>query len=104
MRLRELFRGLPDIERGLVRIHFGKATPLELVRVLQAFQRVADAFPSADAAAGLTAPLLQTIVKALPGANVETFLGELNTAEAKKGKKSDLFKESDQFEELQVSR
>ena len=105
VKLRELFKGLPDLERGLVRIHFGKATPLELVKVLQAFKRVSDVFGPSSADA-VTSSLLKKIVASMPSVNVDHFLAELNTSEAREGKKSDLFKESidsEARESLQVS-
>ncbi|KAK4699369.1 DNA mismatch repair protein MSH3, partial [Phenoliferia sp. Uapishka_3] len=103
VRLRELFRGLPDLERGLVRIHFKKSTPVELVKVLQGFKRVADVF-GPGSSDGVTSPLLKRIVASLPSANVDNYLGELNLGEAKEGKKADLFKESDAFESLQDAK
>ncbi|KAL8292983.1 hypothetical protein RQP46_000677 [Phenoliferia psychrophenolica] len=103
VRLRELFRGLPDLERGLVRLHFGKATPLELVKVLQGFQRVAGVLSGPDSADGVSSSLLKSIVRTLPCCDVvEAFLDELNTGEAREGAKSDLFKEAPDSEELEA--
>ncbi|KAF1803060.1 muts domain V-domain-containing protein [Mucor lusitanicus] len=39
-----LFSKLPDIEKGLCRIHYGKSTPKELIQVLDALMRVSTAF------------------------------------------------------------
>lgn len=43
-RIKDLFKGLPDLERGLVRIHVAKASPIEVLKVLQAFERVGNVF------------------------------------------------------------
>lgn len=112
-KLRELFRGLPDLERGLVRIHFGKATPAELVRVLQAFERVAKEFEAVDeedvakgaktASSGLKSQLLKDIVESLPRIReeVDGYLRAIDWGKAREGKKEEMFKEL--TEEVQVS-
>lgn len=79
-KLRELFKGLPDLERGLVRIHFNRASPSELLRVLHALARVADVFEHVherDEDAGAPTPrstvkskLLKHIVATLPTISV----------------------------------
>ncbi|GAA5894851.1 hypothetical protein JCM6882_006693 [Rhodosporidiobolus microsporus] len=47
-KLRDLLRTLPDLERGLARIHFGRASPNEMLRVLEAFRRVGGVFDEVD--------------------------------------------------------
>ncbi|KAI5479614.1 DNA mismatch repair protein MSH3 [Pseudohyphozyma bogoriensis] len=114
VKLRELFRGLPDLERGLVRIHFGRATPSELLRVLQAFQRVANVFdavdPEDEELAGtpkgsVKSVALKRIVGSLPGIKgvVEGFLEEIDAKAARDGKKAEMFKEG-LFEEIQDAK
>lgn len=47
-KLRDILRTLPDLERGLSRIHFGRASPNETLRVLEAFKRVGEVFDEVD--------------------------------------------------------
>ncbi|KAI8646165.1 muts domain V-domain-containing protein [Parasitella parasitica] len=42
-----LFMKLPDIEKGLCRIHYGRSTPKELIQVLDALMKVSTAFQKA---------------------------------------------------------
>lgn len=37
--LLEALRGVPDLERGLCRVHYGKAPPSEFLSLMQAFTR-----------------------------------------------------------------
>lgn len=110
-KLRELFRGLPDLERGLVRIHFGKASPPELVKVLQAFEGVAKVFePAPDedeemvptATSVLKSKLLRGVVQSLPRIKdaVGRFLSAIDWSKAREGQKAEMFKEL--TEEVQV--
>lgn len=104
VRLRQLFKGLPDLERGLVRIHVGKSTPLELLCVLQALSRVAEAC-GPETSASVKSPLLIAIANALPRIkkDVDARLAEIDATQAREGNKSDMFKPSEElFEDLQV--
>jgi DNA mismatch repair protein MSH3 len=112
-KLREVLRGLPDLDRGLVRIQVGTAKPVELVRVLQAFERVGNTFEVVrpeDEAAGAATPrqtvksaLLKRIVESLPMVkkDVAAFLARLNVVKAREGKKEEMF--SDLPEQVEVS-
>lgn len=63
--LRTLFHGLPDVERGLVRIALGQATPVELLRTLEAFRRVSSFNPKEFEKQALQSSLLRSIVASL---------------------------------------
>lgn len=115
VKIRKLFQGLPDLERGLVRIYFGKVTTTqELLKILQAFQRVGDVFEAVDAedvangaatAAGtVKSPLLKKIITALPTIKVavDDFLSQLNIDAAREGRKDEIFQEQEMFEALHV--
>lgn len=60
--LEALLRQLPDIEKGLTRVHYGKSSPTELIQVLDAFYRIS--CMSSDHT--FESPLLNTLVHALP--------------------------------------
>lgn len=112
-KLRDVLRGLPDLDRGLVRIHVGTAKPQELLRVLQAFDRVASTFQNVrpeDEAAGAPTPkqtvkstMLKQIVETLPtiSKDMTAFLSRLNLSKAREGKKEEMF--HDLPEQVQVS-
>lgn len=91
----------------------GKATPAELLRVLQAFQRIGDVFEQVreeDEEAGaktprqtVKSPILKRIVESLPTVKkpVRGFLARLDLAHTRDGKKEEMFKEL--TEAMQVS-
>ncbi|KDE04280.1 hypothetical protein MVLG_05308 [Microbotryum lychnidis-dioicae p1A1 Lamole] len=102
-KLRGVFKGLLDLERGLVRIHFSRVSTQELLRVLQAFSRVANVFEAIDEEEerdGAPTPqstvksaLLKQIVASLPKIkkDVDGFLSRIKSEQAKAGKKAELF-------------
>lgn len=114
--LRKLFSGLPDLERGLVRIYFGKVTSSqEILKILQSFKRVGECFGSTeDGSEGEEADdrmegcvdsiLLKKIVRALPRirSKVNEYLNELDIDKAREGELDEMFKPSDKLESLQV--
>lgn len=105
-KLTSLLKAMPDLERGLIRIHIGKATPIELVSVLWAFQRIGDVFAGlSDPQNALDTTLLRQIAKSLPAASREakTFLSQIDTTAARQNKKEDMFVDSDATEDLFVS-
>lgn len=96
--MRGLLKGLPDLERGLARIHYGKSTPQELVRVLSAFQRIADEFPNLpkdlkQTNVGFKSDMVNDVFYALPALKpvVQEFISVMDTAKAREGKKEDIF-------------
>ncbi|GAA5863812.1 hypothetical protein JCM1840_005775 [Sporobolomyces johnsonii] len=119
-KLRDLLRTLPDLERGLARIHFGRASPNELLRMLEALQRVGSVFDEVDspdedddamdadgpvrkgAGGGLKSSMLKAVVKALPGIKktVEGLLDQLEAKMARDNNKEDLFAKEEDWPEL----
>lgn len=74
-------KGLPDLERALARVHYGKCAPNELVAVLKAFQKVSVLGRQAKASADdLQSALLTTIIGAMPdvSARLDGFLDEID--------------------------
>lgn len=63
--LRTLFHGLPDVERGLVRIALGQATPVELLRTLEVFKRLSSFSPKETEKQAIKSNLLKSIVSSL---------------------------------------
>lgn len=121
-RLRDLLKHLPDLERGLSRIHFGRATPNELLRVLEAFRRIGDVFVEVDspdkdgaeaddngpirrgAGGGLKSTLLESVVKELPNVKqtADELLAEVDGKRARDNNKEELFVNEDKYPDLKV--
>ena len=99
-KLRGLLGGLPDLERGLARVHYGRCTPQELFKVLSAFLRISSDFKEAEAA-GFESPLLNQAIAAFPTikSKIVELLGEVDQKAAKEGNKENLFK-TETFPEL----
>ena len=97
-KLRGLLQGLPDLERGLARIHYGKSSPEEVVRILMAFQRIADEYPNlpkdlTQSPYGFQSPMINEVFYALPKIKpiVQAFLKELDIAKAREGSKAEMY-------------
>ncbi|GAA6006379.1 mismatch repair protein MSH3 [Rhodotorula paludigena] len=124
-KLRDLLRTLPDLERGLSRIHFGRASPHELLRVLEAFGRIGKVFVEVDSpdedgeegedgggpvrsAAGgrLKSTLLRSIVRDLPRVRetAEKLLGDIVVKRARDNDKEELFADEDKYPELKACK
>ncbi|KAM0792374.1 hypothetical protein ACM66B_005054 [Microbotryomycetes sp. NB124-2] len=105
-KLRDLLTGLPDLERGLVRVHLGRASPPELARVLEAFERIANAFQHVakgdenegvkTASSVLQSALLKSLVERLPSIkpDVTKLLSTINVHRAREAKKDEMFRET----------
>ncbi|CAG8607559.1 5563_t:CDS:10, partial [Paraglomus occultum] len=98
----ELLGKLPDLEKGLCKIHYGKCTSSELFRILNSLQRVSSAylpFSSLD----LTSPLLTSIFTFLPKIKpcVDNFLSVINIGAAERQDKFNLFKNAEKYREIQ---
>ena len=113
-KLRDLLRTLPDLERGLSRIHLGRAKPQELLRVLESFVRTGRVFEELeneeagederDGGGRLKSALLKRIVDDLPRVRgtAEALLGELELKAARDGLKEALFVDEDKYPALKV--
>lgn len=106
-KLRGLLNGLPDLERGLARIHYGKSSPQELIRVLSAFQRIGDEFPNlpkdlSQSTVGFKSSPINDAFYALPKIKplVHRFLSMLDIPKAKEGRKADMWAPDHESEEI----
>ncbi|BGP37749.1 Mismatch repair protein msh3 [Rhodotorula kratochvilovae] len=113
-KLRDLLRTLPDLERGLARIHLGRAAPAELLRVLEAFVRAGRVFEDAESEdggegqedVGVQSELLKGIVKDLPRVRgtAEALLAHLDAKAAREGDKEALFVDEGRYPALQAAK
>lgn len=123
-KLRDLLKHMPDLERGLSRIGFGRATPNELLRVLEAFRRIGNVFADVDspdedgagdgddddgpiktgAGGGLKSTLLKSVVKELPKVKqtADELLTEIDAKRARDNDKEELFVDEDKYPDLKV--
>lgn len=105
--MRGLMKGLPDLERGLARIHYLKSSPQELVRILSAFQRIADEFPNLPvdmkaSSFGFKTDLVNDTFTALPRIQpiVKQFNEQINLTKAREGSKADFWKQEFEPEDV----
>ncbi|KZT60361.1 hypothetical protein CALCODRAFT_114887 [Calocera cornea HHB12733] len=66
--LRTILKGTPDLVKGLCRVQYGKCPPKELASLLNAFNRIARAFPpfATPGDVGFKSSMLNDIVYSLP--------------------------------------
>ncbi|KAG2191032.1 hypothetical protein INT46_006368 [Mucor plumbeus] len=95
-----LFTKLPDIEKGLCRIHYGKSTPKELIQVLDALSKVSTAFQKAHEPR-FDSGLLNQLFDVLPTIHDEVaeFRGAINP-NFSGDNKVDLFKSEERWPEI----
>ena len=91
-----------DLEKGLIRIYYGKCTRPELLNVLVALQRIATEFPTVEtpAEAGFASNMINEAVAALPSivTVVVRFLDKINPVAAKEDDKYAFFRENEETE------
>jgi DNA mismatch repair protein MSH3 len=104
-----LLTRLPDLEKGLVRIHYGRVLSYyscltqcsrpELLSILQALSKVASKFQPFESpeSVGFRSATINEAIYSLPtiATDVTTFLSTFNHAEAAKDNKFDMFKDND---------
>ncbi|KAI7897085.1 muts domain V-domain-containing protein [Mucor mucedo] len=96
-RLVTLLKKLPDIEKGLCRIHYGKASPKELVEVLNAFYKISSSFSSNEPR--FKSDLLNTLLDILP--TIHTDVQEyLEAIHPDVENKADFFRSEAQWPEI----
>ncbi|KAI5795094.1 muts domain V-domain-containing protein [Geopyxis carbonaria] len=93
-----------DLEKGLIRIYYGKCTRPELLTVLQTMLRIASAFKAVDEPeeVGFKSSILNSAIAALPGIreDVQGYLNLFNHVAAGKDDKYDFFKDSDDYQAI----
>ncbi len=105
--LPNLLQGLPDLERGLARMTYGRATPTELATVLLSLNRVTQEYRPEDAATwNLESSLLHEHVLSLTSGKVpvQTYLNQISISAARANSKSDLFPDPDRYPSIQSAK
>lgn len=105
VKLGALLKGLPDLERGLIRIHLGKASSSELLRVLQSLSRISHLFDN-DGSTKLESTLLRRIVESFASirTTVDNYLDQINVDQAKEGNLANLYRSDDLYAELREAK
>ncbi|KAI8904154.1 DNA mismatch repair protein Msh3 [Powellomyces hirtus] len=100
-RIKGLVCQLPDLERSIVRIHYGRCAPSELYNTLLAFEKITTSV-TPDAADRFTSPLLRRIYAALPGLrkDISIFRELVDEEAARKNDKLDLFRNTSKWPEI----
>ncbi|KAH0611340.1 uncharacterized protein H6S33_010605 [Morchella sextelata] len=104
-RIRELLARVgTDLEKGLIRIYYGKCTRPELLSTLLALERIAGVFGAVESAGevGFGSRLLNEAVAALPRVKgvVGEFLGVMNHQAAARDDKYSFFKDESGYEDI----
>ena len=99
-----LLARLPDLEKGLVRIHYGRCTRPELLSILKALSRVATKFSPFDepGSVGFKSEIINNAIFSLPAIadDVAIFLSSFNHDEAAKDNKFDMFKDESKYDRI----
>lgn len=104
-KLRSLLVNMPDLVKGLTRIHYGKATPTEVATILIALNRIGSEFKQ-DVGAPFKSALLNNIVAVLPTIRetAQSFLGDINVREARENNEADLWQNADKYPDVQDAK
>ncbi|KAK6344071.1 Mismatch repair protein msh3 [Orbilia brochopaga] len=91
-----------DLEKGLIRIYYGKATRPEVFNILNTLQKIAKAFPAVDSPeeCGYSSSLINEAMASLPKIleSVQEYLGKFDQKAASKDDKYNFFKEVDEYD------
>ncbi|KNC95837.1 uncharacterized protein SPPG_08780 [Spizellomyces punctatus DAOM BR117] len=100
-RMRGLICQLPDLEKSVCRIHYGRCSPSELNNTLLAFEKIGSSFIS-DAWEKFRSPILKDIYKSLPAikSDVMYFRGMINESAAKSDDKIEFFSDTSKWPEI----
>ncbi|KAK9459168.1 muts domain V-domain-containing protein [Lipomyces oligophaga] len=101
--LSNLMTQLPDLETGLMKIHYGRAKPSELGSTLSSFDRICNIFSNCQGGIPKAiSPLLKSYYEALPVMSFEIseFLDTINQEAAVKNDKLALFNDESQYTDI----
>ncbi|KAI9331538.1 muts domain V-domain-containing protein [Zopfochytrium polystomum] len=101
MKLTSLLTQLPDLEKGLARIHYARCTPPELLGTLQAFEKISTSIPPSSGSQ-FKSKILADVFDSPSTIRsvVQEFLGQINRDAAKANAKLNLFSDDEAFPEV----
>ncbi|KAL4990382.1 DNA mismatch repair protein msh3 [Aspergillus falconensis] len=93
-----------DLEKGLIRIYYGKCSRPELLTILQTMQMIAQEFADikSPAGTGFSSPAISQAIVSLPTIlkDVVSFLNKINMHAARNDDKYEFFREEEETEEI----
>ncbi len=105
--LPNFLQGLPDLERGLARMTYGRATPTELATVLLSLNRVTqEVRPAERDTWKLDSSLVEEHLLNLAAGKtaVQTYLNQISIKEARANNKADLFADAERYPAIQTAK
>ncbi|KAL0477634.1 DNA mismatch repair protein [Acrasis kona] len=76
-----LMRSLPDLEKALMRVEYGKCSPKEFLALLKSFERLGEELPNQDDIESINCPLIKNLLMSIPdnlAPLIEKFLSSFN--------------------------
>ncbi|KAK0228364.1 muts domain V-domain-containing protein [Armillaria fumosa] len=102
--LRQVLKGLPDLAKGLCRIHYGQCTPQELAILIRAFKKIADSVETIEKPSdlGFHSTILNDIIFSLQHVKepVADMLRTVNLNEAAGGKKATMWVDPERYPDV----
>ncbi|KAL2857854.1 muts domain V-domain-containing protein [Aspergillus pseudoustus] len=97
-----------DLEKGLIRIYYGKCSRPELLNILQTMQMIAQQFSDIKSPAdtGFSSPTISQAIISLPTIldDVVSFLNKINMQAARNDDKYAFFREAEETEEISAHK
>lgn len=104
----QLVKGLPDLEKGLARINYGRIKPSELATVLLSLNRLTTTpeFETFDKDGNVESDLLKGCLSSFPKARkvATEFYKAINVSMARQNKIEDMFTDSEKYKNVQEVR
>ncbi|KAI0031692.1 muts domain V-domain-containing protein [Vararia minispora EC-137] len=102
VQLRGTLRQLPDLAKGLCRIQYGKCTPKELAMLLQAFEKVANAFAPEQNLFDIKSVIITDIIESLPRLRepVREIISAIRMKNAEHGDKVEMWTDPERYPEI----
>ena len=99
--VKKMLRKLPDLDKGLSKIYYGKSSRPDILKTLQAFFRVSRTFDPRASFAFTSPSLKDTFSSFTTIADIiDGFLAEINHVETAKDDKYNMFKETDTLDQI----
>ncbi|KAK9456659.1 muts domain V-domain-containing protein [Dipodascopsis uninucleata] len=102
--LSNLLSKLPDLENGLIRVHYGRSSRSELLVILRAFMKISTTFlPTSINDKRLDSDIINNCIKILPTlkSDVALFLNEFDHDAAYRNEKYTFFKDESKYPRIQ---
>lgn len=104
-KLTAMLRGLPDLEKGLARLNYGRATPNELATILLSLNRVTSEYKGEMGNIGKSQIVAEAVATLPKGRKTITeALALIDIREARENNKRNLFKDRDLFPDVQDTK